>query len=62
MSVRVDPDLRREMILYGAEDLKKCINCGNCTAVCALSEGDNTFPRKTIRPPPRASASPAGTW
>ncbi|MDY7107083.1 MAG: 4Fe-4S dicluster domain-containing protein [Planctomycetota bacterium] len=49
MTSRVDPNLRQEMILYGAEDLTKCINCGNCTAVCALSEGDNTFPRQTIR-------------
>jgi ferredoxin len=49
MSSRVDPNLSQEMILFGAEDLKKCINCGNCTAVCGLSEGDNTFPRKTIR-------------
>ena len=49
MSVRVDPTLRDEVALFGAEDLEKCINCGNCTAVCALSEGDIAFPRKTIR-------------
>jgi len=49
MSNRVDPDLHREMALYGAGDLDKCINCGNCTAVCGLSEGETVFPRKTIR-------------
>jgi len=49
VSVRVDPTLRDEVALFGAEDLEKCINCGNCTAVCALSEGDIAFPRKTIR-------------
>ncbi|MCK4871674.1 MAG: 4Fe-4S dicluster domain-containing protein [Phycisphaerales bacterium] len=49
MSTRVDPDLRREVARFGADDLDKCINCGNCTAVCSLSEGNTVFPRKTIR-------------
>ncbi len=49
MSARVDPNLHREVARFGAEDVQKCINCGNCTAVCALSEGDAVFPRKTIR-------------
>ena len=49
MSIRVDPKLYDELTQFGAEDLKKCINCGNCTAVCALSRDKTVFPRKTIR-------------
>jgi len=30
-------------------DLNLCFNCGNCTAICPLSEGENSFPRKMIR-------------
>ena len=49
MSTRVDPDLCREVAKFGAEDTQQCIHCGNCTAVCSLSEGNLAFPRKTIR-------------
>lgn len=49
MSIRVDPDLSREVAKFGAEDTQQCIHCGNCTAVCSLSEGNVVFPRKTIR-------------
>ena len=49
MSIRVDPNLYREVARFGAEDVQKCINCGNCTAVCVLSQGNTVFPRKTIR-------------
>ena len=49
MTVRVDPALLPEMKKYGAFDVDACFNCGNCTAVCPLSEGDATFPRRIIR-------------
>ena len=49
MVTRVDPDLRAEVIGFGADDLDLCVNCGNCTAVCSLSGEDAVFPRKTIR-------------
>jgi ferredoxin len=49
VSTRVDPDLRHQVARFGAEDVDQCINCGNCTAVCSLSEEDTVFPRKTIR-------------
>jgi hypothetical protein len=49
MGVRVNPDLVRELQRFGGETVNKCFNCGNCTAVCALSKGDTTFPRKFIR-------------
>jgi ferredoxin len=49
MSVRVDPGLIKELGKYGGETAVKCMNCGNCTAVCSLSGEENVFPRKYIR-------------
>jgi len=49
VSERVDPNLRHEVLEFGGEDISKCMNCGNCTAVCSLSQGNTVFPRKTIR-------------
>ena len=49
MSTTVNPDLHREIAEFGSEDITRCINCGNCTAVCSLSGDDAVFPRKTIR-------------
>jgi len=49
MAHKVNPDLASELALYGANDLMTCFNCGNCTAVCPLSEGGTVFPRKLIR-------------
>ena len=49
MSIRVDATFIEEIKKYGAFDVNACFNCGNCTAVCPLSEGQDTFPRKMIR-------------
>ncbi|HYL81844.1 MAG TPA: 4Fe-4S dicluster domain-containing protein [Candidatus Acidoferrum sp.] len=49
MSVRVDPNLPKEIAEYGGATIATCFNCGNCTAVCALSKEDTVFPRKFIR-------------
>ena len=49
MSVRVNPDLRREVAGFGGGDIDACMNCGNCTAECPLSRDDTVFPRKVIR-------------
>ena len=49
MSVIVDHTLLPKLKQFGAFDIGACFNCGNCTAVCPLSEGDATFPRKIIR-------------
>ncbi len=49
MTVRVDPTLLPKIKEYGAFDVDACFNCGNCTAVCPLSSGDETFPRRIIR-------------
>jgi ferredoxin len=49
MSVRVDPGIVTELAHYGGETAVKCFNCGNCTAICALSKEDTVFPRRYIR-------------
>jgi ferredoxin len=45
----VDVNFRNELARFGAGSLIQCFNCGNCTAVCKLSEGETPFPRKLIR-------------
>jgi ferredoxin len=45
----VKPGLLREIERYGAVDISACFNCGNCSAVCSLSEGAESFPRRAIR-------------
>ena len=46
MSVKVDPNLMRDLEHFGLKDAKKCFHCGNCTAVCPLSTAENSFPRR----------------
>lgn len=46
---RVNPDLAKELEKFGAKTVTVCFNCGNCTAVCPLSESSVAFPRKLIR-------------
>jgi heterodisulfide reductase subunit C len=47
--IRVEPDLRKELILFGIGDWNACYHCGTCTAICPLSEEGFLFPRKKIR-------------
>jgi ferredoxin len=49
MTTRLDPQLMYELKAYGAVGLEKCINCGNCTAICSLSSSDDRFPRHIVR-------------
>ncbi len=49
MSNRVDPNLMKEINEFGVGDWNACFHCGNCTAICPLSEDDYLFPRKGIR-------------
>ena len=46
---QINPDFATELKEYGAFDFNACYNCGNCTAVCSLSDENNSFPRKMIR-------------
>jgi ferredoxin len=49
MSTRVDPSLLDEIKEYGAVNTEACFNCGNCTAICPLTDDGHPFPRSTIR-------------
>jgi ferredoxin len=49
MAQKVNPDLAKDLARFGAKDLMTCFNCGNCTAVCPMSEGGTVFPRKIVR-------------
>ncbi len=46
---KINPDFSTELKKYGAINFNACYNCGNCTAVCSLSDEDNSFPRSMIR-------------
>jgi len=48
-AVRLDPDLLSEIKRFGAADVSACFSCGTCTASCALTDNDGTFPRRIIR-------------
>jgi quinone-modifying oxidoreductase subunit QmoC len=49
VTVQVNTELLGELKRFGAFDVTACFNCGNCTAVCPLSNGDVSFPRRIIR-------------
>jgi ferredoxin len=49
MSTRINPNLQKELKLYGKGEWNECFHCGNCTAVCPLTENNNLFPRRSIR-------------
>lgn len=49
MSVKVNPNLMKELKAFGLKDANKCFQCGNCTATCPLSTQENTFPRKLVK-------------
>lgn len=46
----VKPDIRfvTELIDAGATTLKKCFQCGNCSAICELAPKGSPFPRKEM--------------
>ncbi len=46
---QINPDFAKELKKYGAFDFNACYNCGTCTAVCSLSDENNSFPRKMVR-------------
>ena len=49
MTTIVDTDLLADLQKFGAADVNACFSCGNCTALCPLSDNDATFPRRVIR-------------
>jgi quinone-modifying oxidoreductase subunit QmoC len=49
MSNRADPKFLEELKDYGAVNVEACFNCGNCTAICPLTDDGHPFPRNVIR-------------
>ncbi len=49
MTALVDAGLLADVQKFGAADVSACFSCGNCTAICPLSDNDGTFPRRLIR-------------
>ena len=49
MMSKVNPGFSNELKKYGSINFSACFNCGNCTAVCSLSDKDNSFPREMVR-------------
>jgi ferredoxin len=49
MSARVNPNMIKDLHKYGVGDWNACFHCGNCTAMCPLTEEGFLFPRKGIR-------------
>lgn len=45
----VNPGFSEILKKYGAFDINACYNCGTCTAVCAMSDEENSFPRRMVR-------------
>lgn len=49
MAVRANPRLIDELERYGAQDVMKCYQCGNCSAACPFSREPFIFPRRSVR-------------
>jgi ferredoxin len=49
MSTRIDPQFHLKLAKYGKADWDECFHCGNCSAICPLTESGFIFPRKGIR-------------
>ncbi|MBN1597483.1 MAG: 4Fe-4S dicluster domain-containing protein [Bacteroidales bacterium] len=39
----------KKLAKYGTFDFSACYNCGNCTAVCSLTDQEESFPRNMVR-------------
>jgi quinone-modifying oxidoreductase subunit QmoC len=49
MSTRIDPNFKNTLKEFGKGNWNECYHCGNCTAVCPISEDGFLFPRKGVR-------------
>jgi len=49
MNQRVDATMKKDLQKFGLQEWHDCYHCGNCTALCPLSDDDYMFPRRSIR-------------
>ncbi len=49
MTTTIDTKFIKELQEYGSKNFLSCFDCGTCTAVCNLTEKDNSFPRYFVR-------------
>jgi quinone-modifying oxidoreductase subunit QmoC len=49
MRERINPDLFQNLEKFGAKEWTQCYHCGNCTAICPLTDKTALFPRKPIK-------------
>lgn len=46
---KINHEFSDEIKKFGGVDFNACYNCGNCTAICSLSDENNSFPREMVR-------------
>jgi quinone-modifying oxidoreductase subunit QmoC len=46
---RLDTKFGKKLKKYGATEFNRCYNCGTCTAVCSLTNSEDSFPRSMVR-------------
>jgi ferredoxin len=49
MAYKLNPEFKDELKHFGKHNWDECFHCGNCTAICQLTEDNKTFPRKDMR-------------
>lgn len=49
MAIRVNPTFIDDLDRYGAEDVKLCYQCGDCSTVCPHADDIYIFPRKSMK-------------
>ncbi|MDX9906142.1 MAG: 4Fe-4S dicluster domain-containing protein [Bacteroidales bacterium] len=49
MSQLVNDQVKLDLLKFGVKDWNDCFNCGNCSAICKLTEEGFLFPRKVIK-------------
>jgi ferredoxin/nitrate reductase gamma subunit len=49
VEAKLKPEFSKTIMRLGAEKFYRCFNCGNCTAICPLTQGRASYPRKLIR-------------
>ena len=46
---QIDPTFKNKLQPFGVGNWNECFHCGNCTAICPLTDESHLFPRKGIR-------------